>query len=63
MATDEPLSQGRLTMLFGAASGSSISLSEMPDRIPPPYPVVSFMVTGIEELVEALKARARASLG
>ncbi|WP_427004585.1 VOC family protein [Pseudarthrobacter sp. H2] len=44
-------------MAFGAASGSSIVLSEMPDRIPPPYPVVSFMVTGIEDLVEALKVR------
>jgi catechol 2,3-dioxygenase-like lactoylglutathione lyase family enzyme len=44
-------------MAFGAASGSRIILSEMPDRIPPPYAVVSFMVTGIEELVEALKAR------
>lgn len=44
-------------MVFGAASGSSIALSEMPDRIPPPYPMISFMVTGIEELVESLKAR------
>jgi catechol 2,3-dioxygenase-like lactoylglutathione lyase family enzyme len=48
--TDDP-------MVFGAAEGSSIALSEMPDRVPPPYPVVSFMVTGIEELVESLKAR------
>ena len=44
-------------MVFGAAEGSSIALSEMPDRTPPPYPMISFMVTGIEELVEALKAR------
>ena len=48
--TDDP-------MVFGAANGSSIALSEMPDRVPPPYPVVSFMVTGIEEVVEGLKAR------
>ncbi|MGY2743526.1 VOC family protein [Arthrobacter sp. UYCu723] len=48
--TDDP-------MVFGAAGGSSIALSEMPDRVPPPYPVGSFMVTGIEELVESLKAR------
>ena len=48
--TDDP-------MVFGAANGSSIALSEMPDRVPPPYPVISFMVTGIEEVVEGLKAR------
>ena len=48
--TDDP-------MVFGAAGGSSIALSEMPDRVPPPYPVVSFMVTGIEEIVDSLKAR------
>ncbi|MET1065149.1 MAG: VOC family protein [Arthrobacter sp.] len=48
--TDDP-------MVFGAAQGSSVALSEMPDRTPPPYPMISFMVTGIEEVVEALKAR------
>ena len=48
--TDDP-------MVFGAANGSSIALSEMPDRVPPPYPMISFMVTGIEEVVEGLKAR------
>lgn len=49
-ATDDP-------MMFRAGSGTSIVLSEMPDRIPPTYPMVSFMVEGIEELVQALKAR------
>ena len=44
-------------MMFGAGAGTSIVLSEMPDRIPPAYPVVSFMVEGIEELVDALEAR------
>ena len=44
-------------MVFGAAGGSSIALSELPDRVPPPYPMISFMVTGIEELVVSLKAR------
>ena len=44
-------------MVFGAAGGSSIALSELPDRVPPPYPMISFMVTGIEELVASLKAR------
>lgn len=48
--TDDP-------MVFGAAGGSSIALSEMPDRVPPSYPMISFMVTGLEELVDSLKAR------
>jgi catechol 2,3-dioxygenase-like lactoylglutathione lyase family enzyme len=48
--TDDP-------MVFGAASGSSIALTELPDRVPPPYPMVSFMVEDIEKLVETLKAR------
>lgn len=48
--TDDP-------MVFGAASGSSIALSEIPDRVPPTYPVVSFMVEDIEGLVAELKSR------
>ena len=44
-------------MVFGASGGSSIALSALPDRVPPPYPMISFAVTGIEELVAALKAR------
>ena len=44
-------------MVFGAAGGSTIALSEMADRTPPLYPIISFMVTGIEELVSTLKAR------
>jgi catechol 2,3-dioxygenase-like lactoylglutathione lyase family enzyme len=48
--TDDP-------MVFGAAAGSSVALSEIPDRVPPPYPMVSFMVEDIETLVETLKAR------
>jgi catechol 2,3-dioxygenase-like lactoylglutathione lyase family enzyme len=48
--TDDP-------MVFGAASGSSIALSEIPDRVPPTYPVVSFMVKNIEDLVASLRAR------
>jgi catechol 2,3-dioxygenase-like lactoylglutathione lyase family enzyme len=50
--TDDP-------MVFGAASGSSIALTELPDRVPPPYPMVSFMVEDIENLVETLKAPRR----
>lgn len=44
-------------MMFRAGSGTIIVLSEMPERVPPPYPVVSFMVEHIEQLVDELKAR------
>jgi catechol 2,3-dioxygenase-like lactoylglutathione lyase family enzyme len=44
-------------MMFSAARGTSIVLTELPDRTPPPYPVVSFLVERIEGLVEGLKAR------
>jgi len=44
-------------IMFRAGSDTSIVISEIPDRIPPPYPVVSFTVERIEELVDALKAR------
>jgi catechol 2,3-dioxygenase-like lactoylglutathione lyase family enzyme len=48
--TDDP-------MMFAAAHGTSIVLTELPDRSPPPYPVVSFLVERIEDVVEGLKAR------
>lgn len=48
---------GQDPMMFQAGNGSLIVLSEMPDRTPPSYPVVSFMVTGIEQLTEELAAR------
>ena len=44
-------------MMFRAGVGTTIVLTELPDRVPPPFPMISFMVTGIEELVEALAAR------
>lgn len=44
-------------MMFRAGNGSLVVLSEMPDRTPPPYPVVSFLVTGIEQLTDELAAR------
>ncbi len=44
-------------MLFGAGNGTTIALTELPDRIPPPYPVVAFMVSDIEQLVSHLMAR------
>ena len=48
--TDDP-------MMFTAGAGTSIVVTELPDRAPPPYPVLSFLVEGIDELVEALTAR------
>jgi catechol 2,3-dioxygenase-like lactoylglutathione lyase family enzyme len=44
-------------MAFRAGEGTTIMLSELRDRQPPPYPVVSFNVTGIEALVGELEAR------
>jgi catechol 2,3-dioxygenase-like lactoylglutathione lyase family enzyme len=44
-------------MAFGAGNGSMIVLSELPDRLPPPYPVVAFLVEGIEDLVAGLTER------
>lgn len=48
--TDDPIA-------LRAGNGSLIVVSEIPDRTPPPYPVVSFLVTGIEGLVDELTAR------
>jgi catechol 2,3-dioxygenase-like lactoylglutathione lyase family enzyme len=44
-------------MMFRAGVGTTIVVTELPDRVPPPFPMISFTVTGIEELVEALAAR------
>ena len=35
-------------MVFRAGAGTTIAITELPDRIPPAYPIVSFRVTGIE---------------
>jgi catechol 2,3-dioxygenase-like lactoylglutathione lyase family enzyme len=48
--TDDP-------MMFVAGKGTSIVVTELPDRTPPPYPMVSFLVEGIEDLVAGLKQR------
>lgn len=48
--TDDP-------MVFLAAEGSSICITEIPDRAPAPYPVLSFTVSGIEQVVAGLEAR------
>ena len=44
-------------IMFLAGGGTAIVITELPDRIPPPYPVVSFLVTEIEGLVEQLRSR------
>ncbi len=44
-------------MLFGAGENTKIALTELPDRVPPSYPVIAFMVSDIEELVNGLTAR------
>jgi catechol 2,3-dioxygenase-like lactoylglutathione lyase family enzyme len=44
-------------MAFGAGNGSMIVLSELRDREPPPYPVVSFLVEGIDDIVRELADR------
>jgi catechol 2,3-dioxygenase-like lactoylglutathione lyase family enzyme len=43
-------------MAFAAGNGSMIVLSELPDRTPPAFPVVAFLVTGIEDVVDGLAA-------
>src|SRR4051794_4901392 len=49
-------------MAFSAGGGSMIVLSELPDRVPPSFPVVAFLVTGIDELVRGLTERGAAFL-
>lgn len=44
-------------MMFSAGDGTTIVVTEIPDRVPPSYPVVNFLVTDIEFIVLSLKAR------
>jgi catechol 2,3-dioxygenase-like lactoylglutathione lyase family enzyme len=44
-------------MMFTAAEGTRIVLTEIPDRRPVDYPVVSFVVEGIHGLVDELLTR------
>jgi catechol 2,3-dioxygenase-like lactoylglutathione lyase family enzyme len=44
-------------MAFMAGNDSMIVLSELRDRTPPPYPVVAFLVTGIDDIVAGLLDR------
>ncbi len=44
-------------MMFGAGAGTSLVVSEIPERTPPPYPMVSFLVEDIDRLVRDLKKK------
>jgi catechol 2,3-dioxygenase-like lactoylglutathione lyase family enzyme len=44
-------------MMFRAGRGSTIVVSEMPERVPPPYPVTSFLVSDLEAVVGELLTR------
>jgi catechol 2,3-dioxygenase-like lactoylglutathione lyase family enzyme len=57
LGLDQLSPPGMDPMAFGAGNGSMIVLTELPDRTPPPYPVVAFLVEGIEQLVSALAHR------
>jgi catechol 2,3-dioxygenase-like lactoylglutathione lyase family enzyme len=48
--TDDP-------MMFTAGGGTSLVVTEIPDRTPPPYPMVAFLVEDIEALVDELTER------
>ena len=39
------------------AGGAMLVLTELPDRVPPAYPVVAFLVEGIDDVVRALAER------
>ena len=44
-------------IMFSAGAGTSLLVTEMPEREPAGYATVSFLVTGIEEVVAGLAAR------
>ena len=44
-------------MAFAAGNDTMIVLTELRDRTPPPYPVVAFLVTGIDDVVAGLLDR------
>jgi catechol 2,3-dioxygenase-like lactoylglutathione lyase family enzyme len=51
LGLDQLSPPGMDPMAFTAGNGSMIVLTELPDRVPPAYPVVAFLVEEIEELV------------
>lgn len=46
--TDDP-------MMFEAGAGTGLVVTEMPERVPADYAVISFMVEGIEQLASCLR--------
>ncbi|HEX4212887.1 MAG TPA: VOC family protein [Candidatus Dormibacteraeota bacterium] len=48
--TDDP-------MMFQAGAGSALVVTELPERTPPDYPIVSFLVNDIEGVVRELRSR------
>jgi catechol 2,3-dioxygenase-like lactoylglutathione lyase family enzyme len=57
LGLDQLSPPGMDPMAFAAGNGSMVVLTELPDRTPPPYPVVAFLVEGIERLVSTLVER------
>jgi catechol 2,3-dioxygenase-like lactoylglutathione lyase family enzyme len=57
LGLDQLSAPGMDPMAFAAGNGSMIVVTELPDRTPPAYPVVAFLVEGIEALVAALAER------
>jgi catechol 2,3-dioxygenase-like lactoylglutathione lyase family enzyme len=57
LGLDQLSPPGMDPMAFSAGNRSMIVLSELPDRVPPAYPVVAFLVEGIDELVTGLAER------
>jgi len=57
LGLDQVTAPGADPMAFTAGNGSLIVISELPDRVPPEYPVVSFLVEGVEALVDGLTER------
>ena len=47
-------------MMFQAGNGTCVVVTEVPDRVPPPYPVVSFLVRDIDRVVTELAERGAA---
>ena len=48
---------GEDPIAFAAGNGSMLVLTELPDRTPPPYPVVAFLVADLERLAAELEGR------
>jgi hypothetical protein len=44
-------------MMFQAGSGTGLVVTEIPDRVPPDYAVVSFLVDGIEHLEASMSVK------